>query len=128
MPEWKWRPGMRKHPKRQTLGALCIRIASRQLQGCFQAVIELLFEGVGQRTDGLADVRLLRRQEVVAGDQRGIAEARGRFGSRIDEDVTWVAAATQITRDHGDNGLAESLVVSVVLHHDRGANLGPRRI
>jgi hypothetical protein len=78
--------------------------------------------------EGLANVRLFGRQEIVAGNQRGIAEARGRVGSRIDEEMTRIAAATQIACYHRNNGLAESLVVPVILHHDCGTDLGLCRI
>jgi hypothetical protein len=103
-------------------------VRSRQLQGRFQTVIELLLESVGKVADCLADVALLRRQEVVAGDQRGMAEAGGRLDGRVDERVARVTPAAQVACDHGDDGLAKPLVVTVVLPHDRRSHLGARGI
>lgn len=76
----------------------------------------------------LANVRLFRRQEIVARNQRGIVKARGRVGGGVDEEVARIAAAAQIAGNHGDYGLAESLVIPVILDYDRRADLGSRRI
>jgi hypothetical protein len=83
-------------------------------------------ERVGKVPESLYDRSLLDREEVVAGDERRETEARGGpvGGMRIDVHVARITLSPKVPRNHGDDSLADPLVVSIVLHDYGGPDLG----
>jgi hypothetical protein len=97
----------------------------RQLEGRFQAGIDLRHRQCGKGANHTTDLRLCHREEVAASNgrtliQSGLLTVRCR---NVDEELRWLMDAAYVLRDERDDRIHEALVISVVLHNEHRADL-----
>src|SRR5439155_24773732 len=90
----------------------------RQIKGCLETDIDFLHECRRNLADRLQDSPLPNRGQVNTFDKRSTVQSGAcALGcARIDQYASRLRGIPEVTRDHRNNGIAEPLIVRVVLN------------